>query len=86
MINIASLPKDLPAHFMVTMDGEPTGDECPGGEPDNVEEDVGFINATCSQCRAPFVFSFKKESWVPDTDIEEDLQSNNPLGDQEILG
>ena len=86
MVYMTSLnfPKQLPSHNIVSLDGVPTSDQCQGGEVENIEEDVGLINATCSQCRAPFVFSYKKNNWVPDNDFENDLLNSNPL-DGELM-
>lgn len=73
-----TLPKNLPNHTVRLPKGDMFDRACPGGEIDDVEEDVGLVTAKCPSCSQYFVYNFKTASWVTEEQFEKDLKDHPP--------
>ncbi len=52
-------------------------ESCLGGKAVGVEEDVGLVTGVCPKCKASFVFSYKKNAWISESEFESSLQGQS---------
>jgi hypothetical protein len=78
MDDLPFINKIVPTHTAKLSQGGSMGRNCPAGEFESVEEDVGLITGKCHYCSQYFVFNFKKKYWQPEEAFEQELRDHPP--------
>jgi hypothetical protein len=62
--------KNLPSHKVVMANGTVRDVDCPGGKVRDISMDVGEFLGGCRFCCGEFVYLFKSNTWILDSEFD----------------